>query len=166
AKVSCFTQLTSRARVDDEREMGRDAATRQHARGEEHAVEASASALGVVHLGRGAGETQSHGGGRVSIEMLQRAREMPSVADEAVRMPMFGEQIDDASELRMQQRLTPGEAHRVRAEECARLLEDRREQLRGEALHRGDVVTDAVRAAQVAVLREREADLHGYQRVP
>ena len=62
-------------------------------------MEAAASALRVVHRGGGAGEAEPHGGGRVPLEVRQCAREVPPIADEAIRVTLRGEQVDDAAEL-------------------------------------------------------------------
>src|SRR5256885_10002619 len=97
----------------------------------------------------------------MTIEQRHQAPDVPAVADKAIGDAASRACGDDASDVGVEQRLAPGEARGDGAVQGDRLIQNGLDQRGVEGPYGRDVVPDAMRAPQVAVLGQREAEEHG-----
>src|SRR2546427_12124414 len=100
----------------------------------------------------------------MTIEQRHRAAAVPAVADKAIGAAASRACGDDASDVGVEQRLASGEARGDGAVQGDRLIQNGLDQRGVERPYGRDVVPDAMRAPQVAVLGQREAEERSEER--
>ncbi len=138
----------------------------QQRHGQEHAAETAAAALRVVHRLVTARQREPYGLGRPSAEQRHDPLQVPAVRHEPVRQPPRGDGFDDLVEPTVDQRLAAGQTDRDVSPHRQRVVQDAADQGGLQLPHRLDVIPDAMRAPQVAVPRDREAEQHGRTAAP
>ena len=150
-EIRCIANLVAIALVDHDRESRRYLAARQQRDRELNPAETSFASLCVVNLLCRTGKAYAHCRGGMPVDRRHYPPHMPSVRHELVLKATLGERIDQLVPFGVNCWLAAGEAAHDVPEQVCRFIHDPRNCGKWNRSHLRNIVTDAVRTAEIAV---------------